>query len=120
MTYPTIVVTISSLDKGTVPSVTESITVKPGGAFDVNVTWPEAKNEITCTLQFIDGTEDPINDNVDGTTEFQMTRKNAKHSATNTLGINRNASTGTDIYTLTLTVNGNKYSSDPRIIVDDD
>lgn len=120
MTNPTIYVVLSSLDKGTVPSVTDCITVTPGSQFDVNATWPDTENEITCSLEFTGGSEDPISDSKDGVTTFQMTRKNAKHSATNTLEVDKNASKGNDTYILTLTINGFPYSSDPMIVVDDD
>lgn len=121
MTNPTISVTLSSLEPGTEPTVTESVSVAEGAQLDVTATWPSsASNTITCDLQFTGGDQDPFNDEINGDTSFNMTRSSSGSSATKTLDIMADASLTTDTYTLTLNVDGTNYSTDPRIIIDPD
>lgn len=120
MSNPTIVVKLDSLDPGTEPSVTQQVEVAEGGQLDVNVTWPsDAPNTITVDLKFTGGDQDPFNDQPDGDTSFQLTRTAGSDSATQTLQIMSDASLTTDTYCLTLKINGQDYSTDPIIIVDE-
>ncbi len=121
MSNPTIVVKLDSLDPGTAPSVTQEVSVAEGADLDVTVTWPSsATNTITVDLQFTGGDQDPFNDEINGDTNFQLTRASNSESATHTLSIKSDASLTTDTYCLTLTVGDNSYSTDPVIIVDED
>ena len=121
MTNPTINVTLSSLNPGTVPSVTDSVNVAEGADLDVTVTWPSnGDNKITVDLNFTGGGQDPFNDVEGGDTSFQLTRNAGAQSATQTLTIENDATLTTDTYNLTLTISGQQYSTDPMIIVDDE
>ncbi|MCB1582240.1 MAG: hypothetical protein R3E90_15545 [Marinicella sp.] len=121
MSNPTIVVKLASLDAGSVPAVTQQVDVAEGGQLDVNVTWPtSASNSITCDLQFTGGDQDPFNDEANGDTSFPLTRATNGDSATQTLQIMNDASLTTDTYCLTLTIDGQNYSTDPTIIIDPD
>ncbi len=122
MPNPTINVNLSSLDAGTVPTVTESVEVQEGHQLDVSVTWPASgANTITCELDFSDsGDQDPFNDEDGGNTSFQLTRTPPSQSASQSLTVQQDATVTTDTYELTLTIGSQSYSTDPRIIVDDD
>jgi hypothetical protein len=119
MTTPTIYVNLSSLDTGSVPTVTTNIDVNEGGQLDVNITWPSsAPNTIQCDLNFQgSGDQDPINDVTGGDTSFSPTRTSSSESAVNTFNINQKATITTDTYILTLTIDGIVYSTDPTIKV---
>ena len=122
MTNPTINASLSSLNPGTVPTVTESVNVAEGANLDVTVTWPsDGANTITVDLDFSkSGDQDPFNDVDGGDTSFQLTRNAGSLSATQTLTIENDATLTTDTYDLTLTISGQQYSTDPRIIIDED
>ncbi len=122
MPNPTINVNLSSLDAGTVPTVTDSVEVQEGHQLDVNVTWPSAgANSITCALDFSDsGDQDPFNDEDGGNTSFDMNRTPPSQSASHSLTVQQNATVTTDTYELTLTIGGQTYSTDPQIIIDPD
>ncbi len=121
MSNPTIEAKLDSLQPGTVPSVTQEVSVAEGGQLDVTVTWPsDAPNTITVDLQFTGGDQDPFNDEANGDTNFQLTRPSGSETGTETLQIMNDASLTTDTYCLTLTINGQNYSTDPRIIIDPD
>jgi hypothetical protein len=120
MSIPTITVVLSSLDEGTVPTVTGSIEVKEGEQINVQATWPaSASNTITCDLDFSNSeTQDPFNDIKGGDTTLHMTRPASDQPAINTLSVENDATVTTDTYDLVLTINGMTYTKDPRIIVD--
>lgn len=119
-TNPTINVSLSSLDSGTKPTVTDSVDVAEGADLDVTVTWPSTGvNTITVDLDFTGGGQDPFNDVEGGDTSFSLTRTSSTSSATHTLTIENDATLTTDTYELTLTINGQTYSTDPMIIVDE-
>ncbi|TDR17433.1 hypothetical protein [Marinicella litoralis] len=122
MTNPTINVNLSSLAPGTVPTVTQSVEVSEGAQLDVNVTWPsDAVNTITVDLDFSQsGNQDPFNDDQGGDTTFDLTRNPPSQSATQTLTVQSDATVTSDVYDLTLTINGQTYSTDPTIIIDPD
>ncbi|MFK8012656.1 MAG: hypothetical protein AB8B80_11480 [Marinicellaceae bacterium] len=119
MTNPTIEVSLSSLDEGTVPSVTNTVDVNEGSDLDVCVEWPSsASNTITCSLNFSEsGDQDPFNDEAGGSSTFSLTRATSTDSATNTLAVKNDALLTTDTYDLTLTIDGVNYTSDPTIKV---
>ena len=120
MSNPTITVTLSSLVAGTVPTVTDSVDVKEGQNLNVNVTWPEsASDDITCALDFSKSDQDPFNDEEGGDTSFPMSRLTSNQAAVHTLSVENDATFTTDSYNLVLTIDGNTYTNDPRIIVDD-
>lgn len=120
MTNPTINVSLSSLETGTVPTVTQTVEVAEGANLDVTVDWPAAgDNTITVELDFSkSGDQDPFNDVDGGDTSFNLTRTPPATSATHTLTIMNDAAVTTDTYDLILTISNQQYSTDPRIIVD--
>ena len=124
MPNPTINVTLDSLNSGTVPSVTNSVNVAEGGNLDVTVTWPTTNssgNTITVDLNFSEsGDQDPFNNTDGGDTSFTLERTPPSLKATKTLAVESNATTTTDTYQLTLTINGQDYTKDPVIVIDDD
>ncbi len=111
-------VSLDSLAVGTVPSVTDSISVNKGGKVTFNITWPAGTNNGTCKLVFNSTSQDPFNDEMGGTTSFDFNRANANAPATNTLTVEADATVGTDTYCLTLTIDGNDYSKDPMMDID--
>ena len=118
MTTPTIYVKLDSLASGTVPSVTDSVDANEGGNVNVNITWPStASDSINCDLQFTDGTQDPFNDDENGDTSFPVSRPDSNSVGENTLKVQGDATVTTDSYCLTLTIDGQTYSLDPKIIV---
>ncbi|WP_154223421.1 hypothetical protein [Marinicella rhabdoformis] len=121
MTNPTINVSLSSLETGTVPTVTQTVEVAEGANLDVTVDWPAAgDNTITVELDFSkSGDQDPFNDVDGGDTSFNLTRTPPATSATHTLTIQNNATVTTDTYDLILTIGNQQYSTDPMIIVDE-
>ncbi len=122
MTNPTINVNLSSLEPGTVPTVTESVEVNEGAQLDVTVTWPsDGVNTITVDLNFSDsGDQDPFNDDPGGDTNFSLSRNPPSLSATQSLAVKSDATITNDVYDLILTINGENYSTDPTIIIDPD
>ncbi len=123
MTNPTITVTLSSLAVGTKPTVTEIVEATEGQQVDVSVTWPTATNNtIQCELDFSNsGDQDPFNDITGGSTSFNLVGSGTTtQTATHTLTVETDASVTTDSYDLTLTIDGQTYSTDPKIIVDED
>lgn len=121
MTAPTIYVTLSSLDLGTVPSVTNSVDSNDGGNININITWPSsASDNITCDLQFNDNTQDPFNDEENGDTSFPVSRTDSNSAGEYTLQVKNDATLTTDSYCLTLTIDGNTYSTDPKIRIGND
>ncbi len=121
MTNPTISVNLSSLNVGTVPTVTQSIEVNEGDQLDVSVTWPSnGTDTITVDLDFSgSGDQDPFNNEQGGDTNFSLTRIPPSQSASQTLTVQNDATVTTDTYELTLTIDGQTYSTDPKIIVDE-
>ena len=120
MSNPIISVTLSSLDEGSVPTVSGSVEVKEGEQLNVQVTWPEsASDDITCDLDFSKSDQDPFNDAEGGETSFPMIRTTSDQAAVHTLSVENDATVTTDTYDLVLTIDGNTYTKDPRIIVDD-
>ncbi len=119
MSNPTITVNLSSLDEGTIPTVTSSVNVNEGGNLDVTVTWPSsASNTISCDLSFANsGDQDPFNDEVAGDTSFPMTRVSSTASATHTLAVENDAEITSDTYDLTLTIDGQTFTKDPSIVI---
>ncbi len=122
MTNPTINVSLSSLNPGTTPTVTQTVEVNEGGQLDVTVDWPSTgSNDISVKLDFSEsGDQDPFNDVDGGSTSFDLSRNPPATSATNTLTVKNDATVTTDTYELTLTIGGQQYSTDPRIIIDED
>jgi len=120
MSNPTIYVNLSSLDEGTVPTVSDSVEIKEGHQLDLNVTWPSgASNTIQCDLDFSNsGDQDPFNDEAGGVTSFEMTRASSSEAAVQSLTVKLDATVTTDNYDLTLTIDGQTYTKDPMIIVD--
>ncbi len=120
MSNPTINVVLSSLEEGTVPSVTGSIEVKEGGQVNVQVAWPaSASNHIMCDLDFSNSdNQDPFNDEQGGDTTLHMTRPSSGQSAVTTLLVENDATVTTDSYDLILTIDGVTYTKDPRIVID--
>ncbi len=122
MPNPTINVNLSSLDAGTVPTVTDSVEVQEGHELDVNVTWPSAgADAITCVLDFSNsGDQDPFNDEAGGSTSLNLNRTPPSQSASGSLTVQQDATVTTDTYDLTLNIGGQSYSTDPTIIIDPD
>lgn len=119
MTNPTISVSLSSLDSGTVPTVTQTVEAAEGGQIDVSVTWPASGSDtITVDLDFSkSGNQDPFNDVDGGDTSFNLTRSSSSVAGVETLTIENDATVTTDTYDLILTIDGNQYSTDPIIKV---
>jgi hypothetical protein len=120
MSNPTITVVLSSLDEGTVPTVTGSIEAKEGEQINVQVTWPtNASDKITCDLDFSNSeNQDPFNDVQGGDTTLHMTRPASDQAAVTTLLVENDATVTTDTYDLILTIDGVTYTKDPTIIID--
>jgi hypothetical protein len=118
MSNPTINVTLSSLAKGTEPSVTGTLDVLEGSQVDVSVMWPSnATNTIQCDLDFSESDQDPFNDKTGGESSFEMTRASSNEAAVQTLTVENDAKFKSDSYDLKLTIDGVIYTKDPMIIV---
>lgn len=115
---PTIFVSLDSFAPGTEPTVTNSVTVNESGQVTFNITWPSDQvNNGTCALQFINGTQDPFNDQTNGVTSFNFSRANSNTPAIVNLNVESDATIGTDTYCLTLTIDGQSFSTDPMIVI---
>ncbi|MCW8877260.1 MAG: hypothetical protein OQJ89_16695 [Kangiellaceae bacterium] len=121
MTNHTLNVSLSSLEEGTIPSVSpDTLDVSDSDTVTVSVTWPDSPtNDVSGVFTFTNNSQDPFNDVTNGTTSFTGTRPNAQSAATSTLNVMNDATAASDTYDITITINGISYTKDPTILVDD-
>ena len=115
MTNHTLDITLNSTGAGATISVNPvSLDVKDGDSVTITLAWPtNSGNDISCSLDFNNGSQDPFNDTTNGSTSFSVTRSNPS----TIVNIMNDASVGSDSYCITLTLDGQTYTKDPKIVV---
>lgn len=117
--------TVTSSSANNTSTTTVSVTpselqVNPNDTVNVSVTWPDTcPNSIEAVLQFVNNSEDPIDDKINDNSSVEVTRTNNNEAGQSVtpFTINSNATVASDQYILTLNINNMFYSVDPRIKV---
>jgi len=117
-------ISLTSLATGTQPTVSPStLNVTAGDTVQITVTWPKSENPTaTGWLNFNATSQDPFNEIVGGSTEFQIIPANPgnsknTYSGQTSLIIDPASYNGNDTYCLVLQIDGENYSVDPVIVL---